>query len=91
MQQPCHYQNRLKVRAGRSGVLRVLLDRTDGSIACVGVVESDFLISYATTLGEQRYLILECKVWIFKDVVHKDNEFAHDGGEGNLGGFASSA
>ena len=56
MQQPCHYQNRLKVRAGRSGVLRVLLDRTDGSIACVGVVESDFLISYATTLGVGHWL-----------------------------------
>jgi hypothetical protein len=32
---------------------------------------------------EQRYLILECKVWIFEDAVHEDNEFAHDGGEGD--------
>ena len=40
---------------------------------------------------EQRHLILECKVWIFKNVIHQDNEFAHDGGELNFGGFTSRA
>ena len=40
---------------------------------------------------EQRYLILECKVRIFEDVVHEDNEFAHDGGERNFGGFSGGA
>ena len=41
--------------------------------------------------GEQRYLILECKVRVFKDVVHQDNEFAHDGSERNFGGFSGCA
>ena len=39
-------------------------------------------------LEEQRYLILECKVWIFKDVVHQNDEFAHDSSERNFGRFA---
>ena len=34
---------------------------------------------------------MECKVWIFKNVIHQDNEFAHDGGELNFGGFTSRA
>jgi hypothetical protein len=37
---------------------------------------------------EQRYLILEYKVRVFKDVVHQDDEFTHDGGERDFGGFA---
>src|SRR6202000_3301620 len=37
---------------------------------------------------EQRYLILEFKVWVFKDVVHENDEFAHDSGEGDFCGFA---
>ena len=32
---------------------------------------------------------MECKVGIFEDVIHEDDEFAHDGGEHNFGGFAS--
>ena len=40
---------------------------------------------------EQRYLILECKVRIFEDVVHKDDEFAHDGSKRSFGGFACGA
>src|SRR6266705_362433 len=40
---------------------------------------------------EQRYLILECKVGIFEEVVHQDDEFAHDGGAGDFGGFACGA
>ena len=40
---------------------------------------------------EQRYLILECKVWIFEDVVHEDDEFAQDGGERDFSGFACGA
>jgi len=39
---------------------------------------------------EQRYLILECKVGVFEDVIHEDNEFAHDGSERNFGWFAGS-
>jgi hypothetical protein len=34
---------------------------------------------------------LECKVWIFEDVIHEDYEFAHDGGERNFGRFACGA
>ena len=37
--------------------------------------------------GEQRYLILECKVRVFEDANHQDNQFAHDGSEGDFGGF----
>src|ERR1041385_2533908 len=40
---------------------------------------------------EQRYLILEDKVGIFEDMIHEDNEFSHDGSEGNFGGFACNA
>jgi len=36
----------------------------------------------------QRYLILECKVGIFEDVVYEDDEFAHDGRKGDFGWFA---
>jgi hypothetical protein len=54
--------------------------------------ENALLTPAPSSFGEeQRYLILECKVGIFEDVIHEDNEFAHDGGEGNLGGFAGSA
>src|SRR5271156_2520521 len=45
--------------------------------------------SLAPPNGEQRYLILEYKVRIFEDVIHEDDEFAHDGGQGDFGGFAS--
>lgn len=41
--------------------------------------------------GEQRYLILGDKVWIFEGVVHEDDQFPHDGGEGDFGGFAGRA
>ena len=41
--------------------------------------------------GEQRYLILEYKVGIFKDLIHEDDEFTHDGGQGDFGRFASGA
>ena len=40
---------------------------------------------------EQRYLILGDKVWIFEGVVHEDDQFPHDGGEGDFGGFAGRA
>src|SRR5882724_1040784 len=42
-------------------------------------------------LREQRYLILEYKVRMFEGVIHQDDEFAHDGGERDFGGFASGA
>jgi len=42
------------------------------------------IFSLSSPNEEQRYLILECKVGIFKDVVHQDDEFAHDGRERNL-------
>lgn len=42
----------------------------------------------SASIGEQRYLILECKVGIFEHVVHKDDELAHDGGESGFDGFA---
>jgi hypothetical protein len=42
-------------------------------------------------LGGATYLILECKIRIFKDVVHEDGEFAHDGSEGDFGRFACGA
>lgn len=40
--------------------------------------------------NQERYLILECKVGVFEDVIHEDNEFAHDGSERNFGWFAGS-
>ena len=55
-------------------------------------VQTDRLALIPTlSLGEQRYLILECKVWIFKDVVHQDDEFAHDSRQSQFGGFARLA
>src|ERR1017187_480499 len=47
--------------------------------------------SIASLKEEQRYLILGYKVGMFEGVVHEDDEFAHDGGEGDLGGFAGGA
>src|ERR1017187_8311748 len=47
--------------------------------------------SLSSLKEEQRYLILGYKVGMFEGVVHEDDEFAHDGGEGDLGGFAGGA
>src|SRR5579859_1641651 len=41
--------------------------------------------------GEQRYLISWFKVGIFEDVIHQDDEFAHDGSEGDFGGLTRQA
>ena len=35
--------------------------------------------------------MLECKVWIFEEVVHEDDEFAHDGSESDFGRLACGA
>src|ERR1700733_12896331 len=48
-------------------------------------------VSPSPPSGEQRYLILEYKVRIFEDMIHQDNEFTHDGGKRDFGGFASGA
>ena len=40
---------------------------------------------------EQQHLILEYKVSIFEEGVHEDNEFAHDGGEGNNAGCSATS
>jgi hypothetical protein len=42
-------------------------------------------------LGEQRYLIREYKVGIFKDTVHENNQFAHDGGIDGLSGISANS
>jgi hypothetical protein len=44
-----------------------------------------FVRSKATVLGGKG------KVWIFEEVVHEDDEFAHDGGQGDEGFFAIGA
>jgi hypothetical protein len=49
------------------------------------------IILLSASTGEQRYLILEYKVRIFEGVVHQDDEFTHDGGEGDFGGFTPGA
>ncbi len=49
------------------------------------------LPNFTLSPGEQRYLILEYKVGIFEDLVHEDDEFAHDGSESDFGGFAGGA
>src|SRR5579859_3911987 len=45
----------------------------------------------AAERGEQRYLISWFKVGIFEDVIHQDDEFAHDGSEGDFGGLTRQA
>src|SRR5437899_12673172 len=34
---------------------------------------------------------MDFKVWIFEEVVHEDDEFTHDSGERDFGGFAGGA
>jgi len=58
---------------------------------CPNDAKSYYPLPLFHEMEEQRYLILECKVRVFKDVVHQDNEFAHDGSERNFGGFSGCA
>jgi len=48
----CLDQFRQSIRAGRWGVLRAWPDRIAGSVWFDSVMESDFLVSYAISLGE---------------------------------------
>ncbi len=38
--------------------------------------------------AQQRCLVCKGKVGIFEQLIHQDDQLAHDGGEGNFGGFA---